>query len=228
MSYWGFESGYSFNGPAWSVSIEFLLYLIFYVCCFRLKPTNFLWPLLVITLGWLLLSGDYHFILFNTMVGRGLISFFVGGISYQIFRLAKSFHPKIYLGMVTLAGCISLIFWATLNSLHLNFHFWFNAIVFLIGFPSTVLLLAFLDSEKSFEIVFKRLAYLGDISYGVYLIHFPVQMFFYLASKQFQIDFSRTSTFLLYLAFTIGLAMASHRFFEVPCQRYLRSKFPMQ
>jgi peptidoglycan/LPS O-acetylase OafA/YrhL len=226
MSYWGFEDGYSFNGPVWSVSIEILLYLVFYFCCFRLKPTYFFLPALMITLGWLLLSGDYHFILFNTMVGRGLISFFAGGLSYQIFRMAIACHQTIYLGIVILAGCTALTFWATLNSLHFNFRAWFNEIVFLIGFPSTVLLLAFLDAEKVFATIFKKLSYLGDISYGIYLIHFPVQIFFHLASKQFQIDYSRTETFLLYLACTLGLAIASHRFFEIPCQRYLRSKFP--
>jgi len=33
MSYWGMESGESFNGPTWSVSIEVLLYVIFFAVC---------------------------------------------------------------------------------------------------------------------------------------------------------------------------------------------------
>ena len=30
ISNWGFEKGYSFNGPIWSVSIELIVYFIFY------------------------------------------------------------------------------------------------------------------------------------------------------------------------------------------------------
>ena len=39
ISFWGFEDGLSFNGPIWSVSIEVLLYLIFYIFCRFFKVT---------------------------------------------------------------------------------------------------------------------------------------------------------------------------------------------
>lgn len=226
ISSWGFEVGLSFNGPTWSVSIEVLLYLIFYLCCFRLKPTNFIWPLALIIFGWILFSNYFSFFIFHTMLGRGLFSFFAGGLTYQIFRRAASFHQKAYISLVAFVGFVALTFWVTVDSTVSNLYTWYYEIVFLIGYPSTVLFLAFLDVEKIFAYVFKKLAYLGDISYGTYLLHFPVQIFLYLAAKQIQIDFSKTGTFLLYLALTIGLAAASHKFFEVPCQRYLRSKFP--
>ncbi len=226
ISSWGFEIGYSFNGPIWSVSIEVLLYLIFFLCCYRLKPKNPFWPLFLIAFGGLLFGANSHFIIFNAELGRGLYSFFAGGIAYQVFRIATSSNPKVYFGIVALAGSTALAFWMSLRPLYLHYDFLFSEMLFLIGFPSIVLLLAFLDAKKILEYVFKKLAYLGDISYGVYLIHFPVQLFFFLASRKVQIDYAKPGTALLYLAITIGLAMISHKFYEVPCQRYLRSKLP--
>lgn len=228
ISSWGFQNGYSFNGPIWSVSLEVLLYLIFYLCCFRLKPINPFWPLLLIAFGGLLFGANSHFIIFNAELGRGLFSFFAGGLTYQIFRIATSSHQKIYFGIIALAGSAALAFWLSIRPLYLHFDFLFSETLFLIGFPSVILLLAFLDAKKRFAYVFKKLAYLGDISYGVYLIHFPVQLFFYLASKRLQIDFSKPETAMLYLVITMGIAMISHKFFEIPCQRYLRSKFPVK
>ena len=38
-SSWGLEKGYSFNGPVWSVSVEVLLYALFFLMC-RLLPVR--------------------------------------------------------------------------------------------------------------------------------------------------------------------------------------------
>jgi peptidoglycan/LPS O-acetylase OafA/YrhL len=228
ISSWGFENGYSFNGPIWSVSLEILLYLVFYLCCFHLRPTNLIWPLLLIILGGLLLSAHYQVIIFHTLFGRGLFSFFAGGLSYQVFQIAISSHQKKYIGTIILVGGIALAFWLNLRFLYIYLGYWFSEVLFMIGFPSVVLLLAFLDAKNIFAYVFKKISYIGEISYSIYLIHFPVQILFHLASKQFPIDYSKTGTFLLYLACAIGLAVASHKFFEIPCQNYLRTKFPVK
>ena len=40
MNYWGFEKGYSFNGPVWSVSAEVLIYFIFFFTTLKLSIRN--------------------------------------------------------------------------------------------------------------------------------------------------------------------------------------------
>ena len=37
MNYWGFENGYGFNGPVWSVSVEVLIYFIFFFTTLKLS-----------------------------------------------------------------------------------------------------------------------------------------------------------------------------------------------
>lgn len=49
-SHWGFEQGDSFNGPAWSVSVEILLYAIFFLIC-RLNLLRWWHLIIYITIG---------------------------------------------------------------------------------------------------------------------------------------------------------------------------------
>ena len=71
-SSWGLEGGYSFNGPSWSVSVEILLYALFFVLC-RLFPIHTVVLASASIVGFVVISKFYN------PVGRGIGSFFLGG-----------------------------------------------------------------------------------------------------------------------------------------------------
>ncbi|MBC8094839.1 MAG: acyltransferase, partial [Akkermansiaceae bacterium] len=80
-SNWGFERGYSFNGPIWSVSVEMLLYAaFFYACRFHVHRLRYLW--LFVCVGALMRC----FGLPSRDVGCGVLFFFLGGISFRAFN----------------------------------------------------------------------------------------------------------------------------------------------
>ena len=231
ISNWGFENGLSFNIPIASVSIEILLYLLFYFYMSGLKTKSLVGPIVLAFLGWQLFFFDINLYIFNKSLGRGLISFFAGGLTYQIFKIITACHrEKLRVGF-GIAGLVSLSFWlwnlwltytvAHDMSVYIGMYYWSA----FIGFPSTVLFLALLDHKGVFVVAFKKLAFLGDISYSVYLLHFPIQLVFIAISLAFPIDFSKVWIFLLYVSVTVALSVASHKWLEIPCQRYLRSKF---
>lgn len=80
-SAWGLEMGYSFNGPVWSISVEILLYAAFFTLC-RLLPIRWFWLMAASCAGLIVLYT------LNSQIGRGLFSFFVGGLSYLAYARA--------------------------------------------------------------------------------------------------------------------------------------------
>ena len=101
---WGFEYGLSFNGPTWSVSIEILLYVVFFVLVFA-AGRSFVAAFAAMLSG--LLMGKQ----LNSAIGWGLYCFFAGGIcflAWDRFR-GKSGPLLLLVGLMTLAlstlGC---------------------------------------------------------------------------------------------------------------------------
>ena len=74
-SNWQPDDPLTFNGPVWSVSIEILLYAAFYLVCRygSIRPA----VLLCLTAAGAIISLRLDYI------GRGLFSFFLGGLCFQ-------------------------------------------------------------------------------------------------------------------------------------------------
>jgi peptidoglycan/LPS O-acetylase OafA/YrhL len=243
-SHWGWESGDSFNGPGWSVSIEILLYAIFFGIC-RLNLLRWWHLALFVTGGFILMAIGNH-----ALLGRGLVSFFVGGISFYIFYriLQLSLSLIVLQGLGATTACL----WVLIPiDIHDNIlyhfyrdHFWQESLNFrgkdLIGtmlmkglahisfelllFPLTIITLALWESKRG--TLGRRLAFLGQISYSSYLLHFPLQLVIVHLAMSFSIanTFFRTPIALIsFFAILIPLSLCSYHFFERPCQSFLRS-----
>ncbi|HEX5007840.1 MAG TPA: acyltransferase family protein, partial [Hyphomonadaceae bacterium] len=91
-------------------------------------------------------------------------------------------------------------------------------------FPATVTALALSEA------VWKRAPWdvlheLGNMSYGIYLLHFPVQLVFITAALALGFPgdfFLHPATLFLFLAALLAVAFASYRFFEKPAMLALR------
>src|SRR5690606_34065506 len=77
-SAWGLQKGFSFNASIWSVSVEVLLYTLFFFSVWLLRLR--LWHVLLLAaLGfWWQSSQD--------LIGRGLFAFYMGGAVCFVFR----------------------------------------------------------------------------------------------------------------------------------------------
>lgn len=229
-SSWGLERGYSFNAPVWSVSVEMMLYGLFYLVC-RWLPVR-LPTLLVLALCGYLLTHFY------APVGRGIGSFFLGGSMYLVYgTLAKSARAASYERMIgVLAAGAWLLSGAAIWNEAVQLagpgqfnptqpeviaKYWVTAFLF----PLTILWLALTETRHSgFG---RKYAFLGDLSYSSYLLHFPLQMLtmgLLIQARATREIFYSPILLLLFFAVLIALSLASHKFFEVPVQRYLRNK----
>ena len=172
-SSWGMEKGLSFNGPVWSVSVEVLLYAMFFVFC-RIFNRNMAALIAAVILG-------YFTQRFNSAIGSGVMYFFIGGlvlIAYEkIITTGDAWKVSIWLPWITAIAWLVVI-----SATHPNYGFVFSEVPLIIHktlnhtiaalFPMTIMSLALIETQRGS--LGKRFSFVGDISYSSYLLHFPL------------------------------------------------------
>jgi peptidoglycan/LPS O-acetylase OafA/YrhL len=208
---WGIEKGWSFNAPIWSVSIEVIMYLAFALACMT-KNLKYLVFAALIVIGFALPPE-------LRKLAVGLKLFFIGGASYVLFRAAalRWGSRATALGLV----CLSLTAWAYVSLAAPG-----TSSVTHIVFPLTVATLAALNSVRPGW--FRSIAFLGDMSYAFYLLHFPLQLIFVLVSDALGYSravFLNPGVMISFFAVLITLSHFSYRLFEMPVQNMIRSAY---
>jgi len=205
----GLEKGYSFNGPSWSISVEMLLYALFFIAC-RWLPSRVVACALGIAAGVALWN-------VHEPVARGLVSFFAGGLAYLSFAAM----PRV--GTLILLRVVPLLWLATLAQMYLavvEMPSWVaSAWTLAVLFPLTVLVLAL--AEAPGRPAAMSVAFLGEISYSVYLLHFPLQ----LVAIDLHLPMQNAIAMPLFFIVLVVAAAASRRYLERPAQEWLRRGF---
>lgn len=209
---WGIEKGWSFNAPIWSVSIEMMLYAIFFLICLTGRARQALTISAIIS-GYFIYQNNYK-------IGAGLFTFFCGGTAYLAcdYLLKRIGHTAatIITASVTIASWTTLLLTPDLNIFLLTG----------IAYPSSIALLALLD--KPMQRFTSKLSIIGDISYSSYLIHFSLQIVFAMAVDHLGLSrdvFYAPWVMVAFLATLIPICIASHRLFEMPIQKSIRVHF---
>ncbi|MDF1860320.1 MAG: acyltransferase [Verrucomicrobiales bacterium] len=202
-SHWGLESTKSFNGPIWSVSVEILLYLVFFVVALLGKGRFFSCALIALV-GMVLYPATKH------MFFLGLSLFFLGGVVYEVtgwlFQRRAFQHRLLYLA----TGVSSMAWLAT---------------IFVPGIEDSIASLSLLELNRG-EGILPRFSWIGDITYSPYLLHFPLQLVLMIAvtNSFLRPDFYLSPLWLLlFLTVLVASSYATFRYFEVPMQRRIRN-----
>lgn len=209
---WGFEKGWSFNAPVWSVSVEVLLYAIFFLI-FSVPRLRLLLIPIMIMIGAYIYPNQHK-------LGTGLYTFFCGGAGYIALSLIRR-----HLGIRSIAitgSVLTVVCWSYIRTAPTVSVFFLTGL----AFPLSVASLAAIGfTYKNFM---KPFAAIGDISYSSYLLHFPLQMIFAMTVDALGYGrqvFYNPWMLLIFMAVLIVLSLVSHRFLEVPLQRIIRDRF---
>jgi len=229
----------SFNGPAWSLSVEVFLYGLFFVLCYARRNTIPILSALVLVfiacrVSRMDMAGDFS---------RGMPSFFQGAlVFYLVQALRKPEHEalgrRIATGLMTglpiVWGVSYVRGWRELPTVvdYSLAGYVFGVPAFLYVVVPLTLLLFGLMRDRWKASVFSRASlhrwsWIGDISYSIYLLHFPLQLLIMLVLAHWPYAaraafFGSPLVFAAFFALAIGLAWLSHRYFEMPMQRFLR------
>ncbi|WP_198038971.1 acyltransferase family protein [Skermanella stibiiresistens] len=236
---WGFERGWSFNAPIWSVSVEVLLYAGFFALA-RFGLTRWWQIAALVVIGLVIKQMGIE------TIGRGVFCFFLGGLvlmSVQVLRDMGSARKALLAAVGVIIASGATIVWnldgeisqALTAGLPAELRVAANALVtyllFTVAlFPAILLTLALGEDlmGPNLRAGMSRLAFLGDISYSTYLIHFPLQIAFALAVTLVNGEYSSgpfrmPAMLALYTGCLIALALLSHRHLEMPAQAILRA-----
>ena len=209
ISGWGFENGPSFNQPVFSVSLEIIIYALFFITIpflnkFGMKFIIILYlALLLIDKSGIQRDWDDIESLLNNCA-----RLFYSGIF--VFYLCNKVQKKIYLII------LSVVLLAV--SLMGNF----KAFLF---FPAILLLFAASENLISQKIQ-KYFQFFGNLTYASYLLHMPINMAIVLIFGYFQVlDKIAVSYyfFILYFLLLILLSAICFKFFERPLNVKIRS-----
>ena len=153
-------------------------------------------------------------------VGRGLFNFFMGGFLYFFVYLGKSPNIRsrrsetfalIAIGIVLFTFLLRSIFTVRGIDIFGNKHLYF-----IMAISPAILILTLSFHLVTTVLSFRPIAWLGDISYSIYLWHFPIEVALVVLDKVFgaEINFSSESVFCMRFAITMAVAVVSHYYFE--------------
>ena len=210
ISAWGFEKGLSFNGPIWSVSIEIIIYILFFFLILKTSKYRYLKSLLLIFIFIIIqkiLENNIFKYLNMHIINCGIL-FFVGVFIHFLVKKMKN-NNLIILG-------ITLFILSLIGN--------FKIYLFL---PSILIMFLYFEVFLGKKLR-KLFSFLGNLTYSTYLWHLPVQIFLIIYMETFRLNYSLIDTklfFILYISIVILLSVISYHLFENKMRKIIRKKF---
>ena len=225
---------FSLNGPSWSLFFEYIGNLLYALFIRRLS--NRALAVLTAALGvawcWFVTTDVSGY----DMIGIGWTldtANFFGGLLRMLFPfslgmvMARNFKPvKIkgifWIAWAVLFGLFSVPAFAKCGAVSINGVYEFACILFV--FPAIVWLAASGETTGKLSSAFCK--FLGDISYPLYIVHYPVMYLFYawlIENKLYTLG-ETWHVVILVFAINIALAYACLKLYDEPVRRWLTKR----
>lgn len=220
-----------FNSVSWSISDEWFFYLMFPFLVFlmlRKKYLKFLpFLLLLIPISLFLVKESYHekYFYINPLLRLG--DFIIGKMLYRVYRKRKEIEILNDRKVATLAEIGSIILLSVFFYFHEDIGQGYRYSCYYWP-PMIVLIYTFSYAKGAISDVLsnKFLVYLGEISFGFYMIHMLVIRYYaYLPQKiEFLSVIFPKGQIEAYIVFVISLvgSMLTYKYFEQPLNRFIK------
>ncbi|HMQ46771.1 MAG TPA: acyltransferase [Saprospiraceae bacterium] len=228
----GWTEMYPLNGPVWTLFFEYIANILY--ALFLRKTSNTVLSILVVIAGIALahyaitgptgdLIGGWAITPEQLRVGftRLLYPFLAGLLLHRFFKPISVKNAFFWCSaLLVVLLCIPRVG----GSEHLWMNGIYDAFVVICCFPLIVFLGA--SGEVKGRFATKLCRFLGDISYPIYLLHFPLTYIFYAWVVNNQIPMSEAlPAGVLVLLVSIGLSYACLKVYDIPVRRWLAKKW---
>lgn len=218
ISHWGLQRGWSFNAPIWSVSVEIIIYGLFFA---YIKSTTIK---LSTAIAWFILT----WVAFQGMSSANAFSqcallFILGGMVHQLHTYIARLLPALFCALLS-SGVLAAITYVLYSKSG-----WSQSWVYFGLFPAAIWMCA---SIELLGFSFGKVGHVvGSLTYASYLIHVPIQIAVMTtmdAAKLDRTSIAQTPSFLA--GFLIAVCLSSYWIFqniELPLKKIIRRRiFP--
>ncbi len=215
---WGLFDRLTWNGPSWSISAEWFVYLLFPLICLAIKRVRGFVPLLLgsfapLVIMVLILDSRDTAAPLNAFSDFALVraacEFLAGCFLYNLYRcqpLRRDMADGI--GLSAVVVLVAVLVLAA------------DSLVVPALFAIMILVLANQESRLSRLLSHKSLRFLGEISYSTYMIHyFLIDVFKLLAREEGPMS---PQGLVIYLAALLVASIILYRVVELPSRNFLR------
>ena len=221
----GLQTGYSFNGPSWSISVEIWTNIgLFVLLWHTARPRLALWLLLVVPMIVLIRAGgDILYASTPTPLDRLLIygaACFYGGALLYLYLPPPGrtyrFADPLFFGTAALA-LLGMALRAQIP--------WARVDLFLTLFAGPALIYCSQCGPWARRfLMLAPLQFLGRISFSLYMMHFSVLCVLWLLAQVVEVNFASRSVLILYCLAAVGVGDLTSRWVEWPCYRALAGR----
>ncbi len=197
------------NMPAWSISAEWFAYILFPALCFFIARTRWALPLYMAAgLGLAYVQPLGNFTLTHVLSG-----FLLGMVTYRLVGLSQRIRTGHVAGVAIGA---MILFWASRPEP--------SSPLGLLLFSALMLALTDERDLLSRALSLRPMIYLGEISYSLYMVHWPVRVILRYGFHALGVLDTLPSPALAgcYASVTLVLAIASYHYVELPGRALLR------
>lgn len=229
--YFGIE--YSFNSPSWFLSISVMMYVVFFLVCRSARSREQVYAAYtgLALAGCVIVISHVCLPLLNEFTGRGLACFSIGVLlSYPCLRAMPAPGTSPDQGIET-GGLRWLPYagLAILAALYATYRFCGLApfgdvrMVFILCAAPLAIYCAVSIPWLGRALGCTPLRYLGSLSFGIYLLHFPVQCAIRDVDLWLGLGFNSAKMvcWILYIALVLAAAVAYRHFVEPRVSRLL-------
>lgn len=209
---WGIDSHVTFNGPIWSVSVELLVYALFWALRDWLHHRGLVAALALSAGSGLLVLLGFDWLMFGCS-----LHFFFGAAIAMAWRQLRA---RRQFAMVLAASLIAIGL-PLMNSSNQTVSIPLGMNAF---FGGLILLLASLE-DRAPRMLRQTAQWLGDASYGTYLWHLPftIGLILILSGRTDIMKLAAHGWFLIaWLAAVLAIGRLSYRYIEYPSRVLLR------
>lgn len=222
---------FSFNAPAWSISNEMFFYIIFpfLILINNLKSIVYILIPLLLILGIVLIPDDYHKTIFYVNPVIRSLDFILGILLYCLFSRKKFVSHFSTVKKATILEVLSVVIFLLffiphnifIRGFRFSIYYWIPMCIIIYTFAQNKGLISKILSNKT-------LVFLGEISFGFYMIHYLIISYGNILNEKYTFNINEILLCVIYFVITFMLSCLSFIYYEKPMNTFIKKKLIKQ